>query len=162
MHLQIPDKNASNKIIPISVLILLSIINLSNFSQFLVGTSDVFIYFYVASQNLLSLICHQQESKLFDFGNYHSLLCSRCTGIYFGAFMNGIVIMIFEIKKFRWTKFFYFSIFLMIADIIFYQLKFYDYSQIIAIATGLIFGITSIGILFMAIDILIKEFKGSE
>lgn len=136
---------------------LLFIINISNFSLLLVNLNDTFIYLFLASKESLSLICHQQKEKLFSFGNFHSILCSRCTGIYIGALMFNIFLIKFSFTKLNWQKFFFISIFLMILDVIFYQSGFYKYSQTIAAITGFLFGSSSIGMLFLGLKNILKE-----
>lgn len=136
---------------------LLIILNIANFSKVLISFEDSFIYLFLFSKESLSLICHQQQEKLFSLLGFHSILCSRCTGIYFGALVLNVALLFFSFEKVNWEKFFYLSIFLMIIDIIFYQLGFYKYSQIIAASTGILLGAASLGLLLSGLKLFLQE-----
>lgn len=88
-----------------------------------------------------SLVCHAQTEKLFDIGQYHTLVCSRCFGIYSGVFIASFL-SLFNIKVMINSKIFILSSLPMILDVLLFTLNFYEYSKLIALFTGVLFGIT--------------------
>lgn len=93
-----------------------------------------------------SIVCHTQSDKLFTIGNFHTLVCSRCTGIYFGALISSFTIIFGFIKKVS-TKLLLLSAVPMIIDIVLYSNSFYNYSKYIALFTGLLLG--SVGFIYI-------------
>jgi len=106
-----------------------------------------------------SLVCHQQQSKLIGESIYHTLVCSRCTGIYSGFFAVSIFSLFY--KKFNEPQLKLLVIFSvpMLADVLLYSIGLYDYSKSLAFVTGLLLG--SIGFLYFypAVKKLIQELK---
>ena len=93
-----------------------------------------------------SIVCHQQPEKLFVIGNYKTLVCSRCTGIYFGALFSSVLLLLGLIKKAS-TKFLLLASIPMFVDVIFHSLGIYSYSKPIALLTGLLLG--SVGFIYI-------------
>ncbi|MBI3125404.1 MAG: DUF2085 domain-containing protein [Ignavibacteriales bacterium] len=108
-------------------------------------------------QKSYSLVCHQQQQKLLGESVYHSLVCSRCAGIYLGFYLVSIVSLFYAIKKEPKLKILLIAAIPMIADVILYSLGFYDYSKTLALLTGVLLG--SIGFLYFysALKKLIQE-----
>lgn len=105
-----------------------------------------------------SLVCHTQTDKLFQIGHYHTLVCSRCFGIYLGIFISSFF-SLFNLKLIINAKIFVLSSIPMIIDILLYTFNVYEYSQLIALLTGLLFGI--IGYFFI-IDSIYLVFTKKE
>lgn len=103
-----------------------------------------------------SLVCHQEPEKLFSIGNYKTLVCSRCTGIYFGALFSSMIALTGFIKKVN-TKLLLLSSIPMFIDVILYSFGFYTYSKTIALFTGLLLG--SVGFIYIhdAIKIILLK-----
>lgn len=99
-----------------------------------------------------SPICHQNPEKSFMFNNLQFLVCSRCFGIYIGAFISSILIILCSKIKIK-LQLVFFSIIPMIADIILYRTEIYSYNKIISLLTGFSFG----AILFLFIFETINE-----
>jgi len=147
----------SYKSIQLLILFLLLILNIGNFILFFVQFDNLLAYLILPIDKSFSLICHQQSSKLFNYFTFHTLLCSRCTGIYLGGIAALISILIGFKLKISKLKLFYTSIFLMLSDIIFYKSGIYYYSQWIASITGFLFGIAALNLLMISLQNLIKE-----
>ena len=95
---------------------------------------------YPFQKMLYSNICHQDVNKSFTCNDIPFLVCARCTGIYFGAFISAVVILILSIKlKFK-TKFLYLLSIPMLLDVLYYSFGIYPYNKFIASSTGLLFG----------------------
>jgi uncharacterized membrane protein len=89
---------------------------------------------------LYSNVCHQDVSKSFTCNNIPFLVCARCTGIYFGAIISAVVILLLNIKlKFK-TKYLYLLSIPMLLDVLFYSTGIYPYNKFIASSTGFLFG----------------------
>lgn len=87
-------------------------------------------------------ICHQNKTKSFCGNGISFLVCSRCTGIYFGAFVSSILILgTKRIDQIKFNQQVLFSI-PMLLDVIFYSIGIYEYNKIIALSTGFLFGST--------------------
>ena len=105
--------------------------------------------------NIYSIVCHQSESALVHLNDNHLLVCARCTGIYFGALMLLLLILIKPVKvNVDLKPLFIFSIPLII-DAIAVRLSIYPYSTIIAFITGLLFGAI---VLFYILDAIENSF----
>ena len=96
--------------------------------------------FYPFQRMLYSNVCHQDVNKSFTCNGIPFLVCARCTGIYFGALISAVVILILSIKlKFK-TKFLYLLSIPMLLDVLYYSFGIYPYNKFIASSTGLLFG----------------------
>ena len=104
-----------------------------------------------------SLVCHQQEYKLISQNVFHSMVCSRCAGIYTGAFIASLALLFFTIKKKFGNRLFYFAVIPMLADIFCYTLNIYEYSKPVAFATGLLLGSTGFLYFYSAVNQFIIE-----
>ncbi|NWF90644.1 MAG: DUF2085 domain-containing protein [Ignavibacteriaceae bacterium] len=92
---------------------------------------------------MYSTVCHQQQAKTIALFNEEILVCSRCAGIYFGV-LFGIISSFFIRIKNNLLKFVWISSIVVLSDVVAVNFGFYDYSKIIAIASGLFFGLTII------------------
>ncbi len=87
-----------------------------------------------------SSVCHQTDYKTISINGKTLMVCSRCTGLYTGAFLSAFFILLY-LKRFKLnTKVLYFSFIPVISDIILYHFGFYSYSKAAAFSTGLFSG----------------------
>jgi uncharacterized membrane protein len=86
-----------------------------------------------------SIVCHQQNDKLFHYFGYTTLVCSRCTGIYFGGLLS-IILILFNFKKELSTKILLIVSIPLFFDVIFVSVGIYEYSHYLALVTGLLLG----------------------
>ncbi len=98
-----------------------------------------------------SIVCHTQPEKLFQISNFHTLVCSRCFGIYSGALLS-IILILFGFYKSLGTKFLLLSSIPMFADVILYSFGFYTYSKWLAFSTGILLG--SVGFFYIHSSLL--------
>ncbi len=93
-----------------------------------------------------SLVCHQNPHKLITINGYSTLVCARCTGIYFGFLISAaIFIFIVNITEPK-IKYFIFAGIPMALDVLLYSIGVYPYSKTIALITGLLLG--SVGFIY--------------
>jgi len=95
---------------------------------------------YPFQKMLYSNICHQDVQKSFICNDIPFLVCARCTGIYFGAFISAAVILILNITLILKTKYLYLLSIPMLLDVLFYSIGIYPYNKFIASSTGFLFG----------------------
>ena len=96
------------------------------------------IYQYLVSR-VYSTMCHQDAEKCILIKNESMLVCARCAGIYFGAFIIGLVSLIRKQFKINLSTIIIMALPLL-ADVFLTATGIYVYSQIRAFITGLIFG----------------------
>ena len=87
-----------------------------------------------------SIVCHQQEAKCISFYGSHLLVCARCTGIYTGALLAVFLFIFIRNLPVINLKIALYSVSLVAADVILYNLGLYNYSKTIAFITGLLPG----------------------
>ncbi len=101
-------------------------------------------FLYLAGKTLAGKLCHQNPMKTPEIFGDKILLCSRCSGIYSGAFLTGSVLLLFGIiTRKRLSNPFRIPAFLILpaaADVMFYNAGVYDYNLIIAWVTGFLSG----------------------
>ncbi len=122
------------------LLILLSLWLLIIFSPVILNENNIFSLVFFKS--LTATTCHQIDYKTIHINNTPLFVCSRCLGIYFGAFLTMIIVFFKKIKSSK--KYFLISLFIMGLDSFFTTINFYNYSKIIALLTGTLFGSTVI------------------
>lgn len=86
-----------------------------------------------------SIVCHQQSGKLFHYFGYSTLVCSRCTGIYFGGLIS-IILIIFNFKTDISTKILVSASIPLLIDVTLTTFGVYNYSNNFALMTGLLLG----------------------
>ena len=67
-------------------------------------------------------------------------MCARCSGIYLGAFLISILVLISNIKLNVKTKYLIMFSLPMLIDVILLSLRFYNYNKMISAFTGFLFG----------------------
>ncbi|MBK7103919.1 MAG: DUF2085 domain-containing protein [Ignavibacteriae bacterium] len=126
-------------------------------AEFLLNLFPSLFYIFPFLKYNYSIVCHTQSEKLFTYFGYHTLVCSRCTGIYFGSLIS-IILIIFGFEKSISTKqLLIFSIPLFL-DVIFTTLNAYPYIHLLSLVTGLLLG--SIGFSYihkLILNLLIKQ-----
>ena len=91
-----------------------------------------------------SLVCHQTDSVLLHLDNNHLLVCTRCTGLYFGALIFILLSIVKPFKVNRGLKPFFFFSAPLILDAIAIRLGIYNYSAAFTFVTGFMFGAITI------------------
>jgi uncharacterized membrane protein len=104
-------------------------------------------YFYPFAKSLFATVCHQQPEKLLTFNHTHSLVCSRCAGIYFGGLLSSFVLIFVRITNIKNGQIIILAAIPMVIDVILYSIGLYNYSKTIALITGILFG--SVGIIYI-------------
>jgi len=91
---------------------------------------------------MYSTVCHQAHEKTMSFYGENLFVCSRCTGIYLGIFIIGL--LSFTIKKKIKNSFYFFLIssLILLFDVSFTTVGVYHYSKLVALLTGLLLGST--------------------
>lgn len=93
-----------------------------------------------------SLVCHQNPNKLVSFNDKHTLVCARCTGIYFGIFVSSTISLFHSFKILPKLKILFIIALLMIIDVVSTSVGIYNYSKSFAFVTGFLLG--SVGFLY--------------
>jgi uncharacterized membrane protein len=104
--------------------------------------SNLSLASYPLLNSIYSKFCHQDPSRSFYINGNKLLVCARCTGIYLGA-LSVLFLSLFINLKIKATdefKLLLFSALPMLIDVLLYNIGVYEYSKIIALATGLILG----------------------
>lgn len=100
-----------------------------------------------------SLVCHQEVEKSFFISGKKLLVCSRCTGIYSGAFLASIYLF-FTLIKFQLNKFLLgIAPLPLLADVLFITSGLYEQNKTISSATGLFLG----SVLFIYISDVLEK-----
>jgi uncharacterized membrane protein len=129
------------------LLLLFLIWNAGIYLAWLVEYFPSLIYLFPLAEHSYSIVCHQNGLKLIGEGTNHSLVCSRCAGIYFGLLTSSFVNLIFRIEIAPNNKVLFAVALPMLIDVILYNFGFYNYSKTIAFLTGLLLG--SVGFLYL-------------
>lgn len=149
-------------IIRFLIVLVLSIWLLGIFSEWLIPVFQNIAVAIPFLQKSYSLVCHQEPQKLLGESVYHSLVCSRCAGIYLGFYLVSFVSLFFAFKKEPHLKILLIAAIPMIADVTLYSLGFYNYSKTLALLTGVLLG--SVGFLYFysALKKLIQEISSKK
>ena len=128
----------NNKLLLRSFLLLLLTAWITGF-LFPLITSSHNIFSEYLLKRFYSTVCHQDGKRCINFGYDYMLVCARCAGIYFGAFLVGIISLNYKMPDIK-TKVFIVSALPLLLDVILVFLRFYKYSKSLTLSTGLIFG----------------------
>ena len=100
-----------------------------------------FLYpIYPFQKTFYSNVCHQDINKTFTCNDKPFLVCARCTGIYFGAFISSLIILLGNFRLTFKTKYLYVFSIPILLDVILYSSGIYQYNKYIALSTGFLFG----------------------
>jgi uncharacterized membrane protein len=91
---------------------------------------------------MYSTVCHQAHEKTMSFYGENLFVCSRCTGIYLGIFIIGLLSFTIKKKIKNSFPFFLVSSLILLSDVSFTTFGVYHYSKLIALLTGLLLGST--------------------
>ncbi len=98
---------------------------------------DNFIVSFIL-KNFWGNVCHQEHNKSLSIDGSYMLVCSRCTGIYFGAWVISFISLFIRQMKINLSLIIICAL-PMLADILLYNLRIYEYSKAIAFFSGVIF-----------------------
>jgi uncharacterized membrane protein len=87
-----------------------------------------------------SIVCHQAEHKLIYIDGSSTYLCARCTGIYIGALVMSVSLMINNFRTNNSLKSLIISSSIILLDVVFVNTGLYNYSKWIAFTSGFLFG----------------------
>ncbi|MBK8945667.1 MAG: DUF2085 domain-containing protein [Ignavibacteriae bacterium] len=125
-------------------------------AELFLDTFPAIFYIFPFLKYNYTIVCHTQSEKLINYFGYHTLVCARCSGIYFGSLFS-IILILFRIEKSVSTKqLFIFSIPLFL-DVIFTSFGIYSYIHLISFITGLLLG--SVGFSYIHKQILLLFIK---
>jgi len=97
-------------------------------------------FLYPFQKQLYSTVCHQNTIKTFVCNDIPFFVCARCTGIYVGALISGLVLLIIS-KQFIFTlKYLMLFSLPMLIDVILLNFGIYAYIHLLSAFTGLLFG----------------------
>lgn len=87
-----------------------------------------------------SLVCHQNNSDLLHLDINYLLVCTRCAGLYFGALIFIILLIVMPFKVKLGLKPFFFFTAPLIIDAIAIRMGIYNYSAEFTFVTGFMCG----------------------
>ncbi|MCF8242148.1 MAG: DUF2085 domain-containing protein [Melioribacteraceae bacterium] len=85
-------------------------------------------------------VCHQDSAKVIEIAGISTLVCSRCLGIYSGALISSILILITSGIEIKSNKLLFIFAAPMIIDVAAYSSGLYSYNKTAAFVTGLLLG----------------------
>lgn len=121
--------------------------------------STVLNSLYPFQKQLYSVVCHQQIERSFECGNFHLLVCARCTGIYLGSAIASFIIIFFGKPTKVKTKWLIFFSLPMLLDVLLLTFGIYDYNKSASSITGLLFGSIVFIYILSAIENLLLQKK---
>jgi uncharacterized membrane protein len=127
------------------------------FSEILIPHFNALSYAYPFINLTYSTVCHQQFEKLIEFSGHHSLVCSRCCGIYIGGLLSSFILLFISTLKIKNGRLILLAALPMLIDVILYSFGFYTYSETIALITGLFFGSVGIAYIYYGLQILVEK-----
>ena len=130
--------------------------------EFFLPYFDSGAYFFPFLKTFYGNVCHQQPEKTITLFGHSMLVCARCGGIYFGAFLSSIIILFVKFQNGIKTKYFFLAGVPMLADVILYSLGIYHYSKTVAFLTGLLLGSAAFIYFYDALLILFREKENKE
>lgn len=146
-----------NFLIRLIILLTLSLWLFGIFIEWFIPLVPHFFLLFPFLEKSYSLVCHQQQSKLLGETIYHSLVCSRCAGIYVGLFISSLASLIIKNYKEPSQKLIIFAAIPMLADVFLYSIGTYNYSKYLAFITGLLLGSVVFLYFYSAMKKLIQE-----
>ncbi len=105
-----------------------------------INISPSLLSYYPFIKETYSLVCHQNPKKTIELSFGKLLVCSRCSGIYIGAFIMSFISLFTKKYPIIKNKLLYLSASLLFLDVLLTTINFYNYSKLIAFLTGLFFG----------------------
>jgi len=100
--------------------------------------------FSIASTPVLNLfyhnMCHQDESKLISISGINFLVCARCSGIYIGALLSSMFMVLLFRKNSFSLKILSVTSLILLIDVVLNNFILDKYNRSSAFITGLLFG----------------------
>jgi len=152
----------SNKLIKFVFFFLLLLWCTAIFAEYLIPYLGRFAISIPFIKKSFSFLCHQEEAKLIVSGGCHSMVCSRCAGIYLGALLSSLFNLIWPNTPRITNKLLVLSSLPMILDVAGTTLSIYTYSKITAFSTGILFGVVTFLYFYNAFTDLLTELREKE
>lgn len=124
--------------ISLFLLILFWVFGISSPLFFQTNEQNIIIYQFL--HKIYSGVCHQFEYKSISINGTFFHVCSRCYGIYLGAFLSSVISLFYFRQKHINIKYFYIATIPIITDVFLQSLNVYKYFKLSAFLTGMIFG----------------------
>lgn len=150
-----------NRKIKLSLFVILTVWLLLILYQLFLPLGLFFTRLYFIINNVFGFVCHQQDDKLLTIFGIKTMVCARCSGIYFGMFVSSVYILFFKISKIN-LKIFIFALLPILFDVIFVEIHLYAYNKLVAFLTGFIFGFVLLIFLSLAINSFYLERKNNK
>lgn len=131
----------------LSLFILFLIWNAGIYLEWVLDIFPSLAYLFPIAKQSYGIVCHQQNVKLIGEGALHSLVCSRCAGIYLGLLSSSLIYIFIIIGNVRSNKILFLSAVPLFMDVILYSIGVYNYSKTIAFITGWLLG--SVGFIYL-------------
>lgn len=143
--------------IRIVLFLLITIWVLGIFIEYFIPMQNNLAYLFPFLDGIYSTVCHQQPEKLVEINGHHTLVCGRCTGIYFGGLISAFIILFVSKLNFKNGKLMLVASAPMLIDVILYSSGLYNYNINIALATGLFFGSVGIAYIYNGLQIIVER-----
>lgn len=128
------------------------------FSELLLHVSNVFSFLRFFTGGFYSAVCHQNPSKVIEYGGFSTLVCARCLGIYFGA-LSAALLNLFRKINLPDVKLFYFASLIMFTDVVFVKFSVYSYNKNIAFLSGIFWGMILFAYISVGLSTLIHDLR---
>lgn len=106
-----------------------------------------------------SVVCHQNDAKLISLFGGTTMVCARCLGIYMGALVISLALLLLPRIKLPDTKILLAAAAVVFTDVLLTTLGIYPYTKTAALFTGVLLG--SLGFLYFynTVRMLTAELK---
>ncbi|MCJ7552984.1 MAG: DUF2085 domain-containing protein [Ignavibacteriaceae bacterium] len=112
----------------------------------------------ILTNQFYSITCHQNPAKTFLCDSNLLFVCARCFGIYTGALLMSFVLLFYK-KTFRLNLLpLIIASVPMLIDVLGVLFNFYNYSLLLALLTGILFGSTSFIYILSVIENSFSEY----
>lgn len=129
------------------------------FIEFFIKFSPGLILLHPFLDKTYSGLCHQDPQKAIISGISHTLVCSRCAGIYIGAFLSSLIAILHMPKFITAPKYLVYAGIPMLADVALASLGVYSYSKTLAFLTGLLLGSVSFFYILYGLQKYVEDFS---
>jgi uncharacterized membrane protein len=151
-------KFAANKTIMRFIIFLSLLLWCLGFTYASLFPNSRMLILYPLIKEFYSSVCHQIGYKTIQINGINFLVCARCSGIYFGGLIASVIFLFSSKSHTLKINYLFIAAIPMLTDVLLYSLGVYEYSKIIALSSGLLFGFVSISILLLIIEnYLLKE-----
>jgi uncharacterized membrane protein len=128
----------------------------------IIAPTENFVSNYLLTR-IYSIVCHQESVKCISLGSATMLVCARCSGIYAGALIAGLLSLLVTLPAIN-IKVLLISTIPLAMDVFFTFTEVYAYSKSVAFVTSLAFGSTIYLLIISELENLFwnKLFTGNE